>query len=56
MGINVVVQAGDLIISVPLRHLNWVPRLTTSRKLLKKYLTFGIIIIPRRIWNAHKNP
>jgi len=35
-GINVVVQAGDLIISAPLRHLNWVPRLTTSRKLLTK--------------------
>ncbi|WP_026658432.1 hypothetical protein [Butyrivibrio sp. AC2005] len=38
MGINVVVQAGDLIISAPLRHLNWMPRLTTSRKLLTKKL------------------
>ena len=32
-GIKVVVQTGDLMISVRIRHFNWMPRLTTSRKL-----------------------
>ena len=45
-GIKVVVQTGDLMISVPIRHFHWMPRLTTSRKLSIKRVFGGMACHP----------